>query len=122
MIIASDHRFIKRCAMPKTTFARKEPVIDDVTDFIKLQDLGNLTIEDKERNLLRHSVLNPAGKVVANLVAKDRVALDSNSVEILDPSVYWFFFDLVTRYETEHNDTVAITCRFTEDKIPPREA
>ncbi len=108
--------------MPKTTFANKEPVIEDITDFLKLQELGDLTIQDKDRNLLRHSVTNLDGHIVANLVARDRVAMDSNSVEILDPAVYWFFFDLVERYETEYNDSVAITCRFTEDQIPSREA
>ena len=109
--------------MPKTTFKKTSPVIDDIFDYIKFQSLGDLAITDVERPLLRHSVTNSNGKVVANIVAKDRVAMDSNSIEILDPAVYWFFFDLAARYEIEYKpDSVAINCTFTEDQLPPREA
>lgn len=109
--------------MPKTTFKMAEPVIEDIFDYVKLQDLGGLTIVDKDSPLLRHSIVNQSGKIVANIVAKDRVAMDSNSIEVLDPAVYWFFFDMATRYEIEYKpDSVAINCTFTEDLIPSREA
>ena len=109
--------------MPKTTFKKSGPVIEDFFGYIKLQNIGELTIQDKESRLLRHTFRKQNGDIVAVITSKDPTALDSNSIEISDPSVYWLFYDFASRYEEEFKpNTVAIKCNFREDQIPQREA
>ncbi len=106
--------------MPQSSF-KKEREDLDIFEFVRTQDLGELKLEDPESRLLRHLVRRSDGYIVALVVADDPVADDSNSIEVVDPSVYWFFYDLAEKYEEAFpNKKTRLICRFKESQLPER--
>lgn len=105
--------------MPTSTFTCEKGSITNIFEFLKSVDLEDLKIQDPEVRQLRHGITNPSGKAVV-FIAVD--PLIGNQLEILDPTVYWTFFDLAVMFEKDFKpkEKVKLVCHFPASLVPAR--